>query len=325
MILCFKGGTEQKDYAPNPNQFSATQSREDKMPKPIDYYERVPSEQKEVLLEFRASHPYRTLNFKGARIPYISSGSGDHALVFLPGAMVGPDMWFHSILAFDQDYRIFAPGWPDVPLSARDTIAAFWAGMDAEGLDTVTLIGIFAGGGTVQMLLQEQPGRVTQAVISHSGPLSPQVGAKLKKATRLMKLLPMSLLRAMSSQRAKEYPANSLWTALTQAYFKEQVAASDKASTLHFFEALIQTSETFVFDPHALDEWPGQILILSTKDDPTSIDQIDGLKTRYPQAQTHIFDEGGHHTVLLFPDTYNTILRSFFVRALESSGRDQDL
>ncbi|MBC8460259.1 MAG: hypothetical protein H8D67_19920 [Deltaproteobacteria bacterium] len=72
-------------------------------------YKNVPQDQKEMLKEFRASHPYKELDINGSCWRYISCGHGSKTLLFLPGGFAKADMWFYSILALEKDYRIIAP------------------------------------------------------------------------------------------------------------------------------------------------------------------------------------------------------------------------
>jgi hypothetical protein len=68
-----------------------------------------------------------------------------------------------------------------------------------------------------------------------------------------------------------------------------------------------------------IDAFDGKILILATQDDETAMNDLPLMQARYPQAHTHIFDEGGYHTFLLFPEVYTAVLEEFLEECGEGS------
>ena len=70
----------------------------------------------------------------------------------------------------------------------------------------------------------------------------------------------------------------------------------------------METARTFKFDPQS---WRGKTLLLMSKDDATTFKRLNEMQARFPAAQTHIFEQGGHHTVLLFPEIYSSTLAIF--------------
>ncbi len=57
--------------------------------------------------------------------------------------------------------------------------------------------------------------------------------------------------------------------------------------------------------------WDGPLLVLTSVDDKLSCEQAELHKERYPQARIHTFQEGGHHTIFLFPEEYLRIVTEF--------------
>jgi len=49
------------------------------------------------------------MRFQGKERQYLSCGQGEKAVVFLHGALVGPDMWFYPILELEKKDRIIVP------------------------------------------------------------------------------------------------------------------------------------------------------------------------------------------------------------------------
>ena len=119
-------------------------------------YRDVPAEQREQLLRFRATHPYHQLDVDGTTWRYLACGEGDRTLLFLPGAFLQADMWFKQILALETDHRIIAPdayalqGIFDLERVCRTILES----LDAEGIERATVVGLSAGGGVAQGLLQ---------------------------------------------------------------------------------------------------------------------------------------------------------------------------
>jgi pimeloyl-ACP methyl ester carboxylesterase len=123
-----------------------------------------------------------------------------------------------------------------------------------------------------------------------------------------VRFLPVSIIRAIFRRRSKNYPSTSEWAGLTRAFFAERIATLDKADLIQFFESGMETAREFKLEPQ---NWSGQTLLLSSKDDTTTFKRLSEMQARYPAAQSHVFEQGGHHTLLLFPEIYNSTLTNF--------------
>lgn len=274
----------------------------------------VPVEQKRLLQDFWASHSYRELDVNGARWRYIACGQGDEALLFLPGGFLRADMWFHPILTLEKTHRIIAPD--SFTLQGTFVIAdvcdAIVQIMDAEGVKKATAIGISAGGGVAQFLQQMHPERVEHLVLSHCGVIEGGEEKRAKRTLWLVKMLPLFVTRWVLTRRTTgDVPLSSDWIVFHNAYFREASSRVNKEMFVHFIQASLEMRRGFVFKPEALESWPGEILILSSKDDQLSINSLEKLQARYPRARTHVFEQGGHHTFMFFPEAYTTALKTF--------------
>ena len=276
-------------------------------------YAGVPAAQKRLLLDFRADHAYSELDVNGARWRYIACGQGDKALLFLPGGFLRADMWFHPITTFEKTYRIIAPDAFTLQRTfAVDDVCS--AILEAEGVAKAITIGISAGGGVAQFLVQTHPERVEHLVFSHCGVIegSAETQKSASRTLRLVKMLPLFVTRWVLMKRtAGNVPLSSEWIAFHNAYFREASSRIEKEMFVRFIQGSLEMRRSFVFKPETLETWPGEILVLSSKDDPLSIHSLDKLKARYPRARTHIFEEGGHHTFMFFPEAYTTALKTF--------------
>jgi pimeloyl-ACP methyl ester carboxylesterase len=279
-------------------------------------YAQVPAEQKELLRDFRANHPYKELEVGDARWCYIACGQGDEALMFLPGGFLAADMWFYSILALEERYRIVVPDSYTLQgtFDMDDVCHAFIQILDAEGIERATLIGLSAGGGIAQYFLQEYPERVAHVVFSHCGILEhdPKAEKLVKRLLVMARLLPLWAIRRIILKRTSgEIPPSSTWIEFHNAFFQEAASRTTKAMYLRFLQGSAETRRRFVFKADVVEAWSGEILILGSRDDEMAIRSLEKLQARYPKARAHLFEEGGHHTFMLFPETYTAALSEF--------------
>jgi pimeloyl-ACP methyl ester carboxylesterase len=291
------------------------------------FYAGVPEAQKAQLLNFRKSHTYREVKANRKTWRYIAAGVGEKAVVFLPGAFLPADMWFFQMAALEGRYRVLAPdayalqGFFDL-----DQICWLLEEMLAiEGFEEATFVGLSAGGGIVQYLLQERPGLMTNGVLSHCGPIVyDEKGARQgRRLLTLSRLLPAALIRRLVvRQTSGQPPADSKWQAFHDAYYREQSSQLQKETFLRFMELGLETRRSFTFEPDDVAAWPGRMLLLTSEDDDFSYPRLALLQERYPKAETHVFEEGGHHTYLFYPQAYASVLEAFLDGGLADGGRE---
>jgi pimeloyl-ACP methyl ester carboxylesterase len=280
-------------------------------------YADVPVEQKRLLREFRAGYPYKEFKVGDTRCRYIACGQGAKTLLFLAGGFLRADIWFYLIPQLENNYRILAPdsfylkGGPGTGSATRQ---AFLEMLTREGIERVIPIGISAGAGMAQMLIREYPERVEHLILSHCGLFDP--GAKFERQIKqmlwLLRVIPFSVTRkVMWRKLAGHIPPSSQWGAFSNAYFREIEPNINKETVVRFSQNALETSQSFVSKPDLLSSWRGQTLILNSKDDRLTIGFVPRLQELFPQARLHLFDEGGHHTFMLFPEAYTAALKSF--------------
>lgn len=250
----------------------------------------------------------------GVDWPYLACGRGEKTILFLPGAFLRADMWFYPIGALESGFRILAPDTNMFSgLSARQALDALPHLLAAEGVEKVMLVGFSAGGGLAQIFLQEHPERVSEVVFSHTGviELRPGLESQLRRLTWLVKILPLAISRCILLQKTGgKAPASSLWRAFHAAYFRESSAAITKDLLIRFLENGLALRRDYCYQPLPLT-WAGRVLILGSLDDSVTLPSLEKLKARYPGAKIHLFNEGGHHTFMLYPELYTTVLKQF--------------
>ena len=281
-----------------------------------EIYENAPAEQKQLLQDFRANHPYKELDVGGTRWRYIACGQGDKALLFLPGGFLAADMYFHAVLALEETHRIIVPDSYTLQgtFNMDDVCRAIVHILDAEGVEKATVIGLSAGGGIAQYFIQEYPERVEHLVLSHCGIVErdAEAASKLKKMHSLVKILPLFVTRRIVlKMTAGHVPPSSKWVEFHNAYFREASSRINKTMFVRFLEGSMEVRGRFVFKPEVLESWAGETLILASKDDQAAFASLGKLQARYPRAKTHLFEEGGHHTFMFFPEAYTAVLKDF--------------
>ncbi|RPH55237.1 MAG: alpha/beta hydrolase [Chloroflexi bacterium] len=280
-----------------------------------DFYRDVPPTQRQRLLDFRAAHPAKAFRVAGVDWPYLAGGQGKKTILLLAGAFLCADMWFYPIGELEADFRILAPDTNMLSgLSARQALDALPRLLDAEGVEKVAIVGFSAGGGLAQMLLQEHPERVTRVVFSHTGVIEtrPGVETQIRRLAWLVRVLPLAVSRRVLLHKTSgNVPASSAWKAFHDAYFRESSAAISKDLLVRFLENGLELRRDYRYQP--LTDWPGRMLILSSRDDAVTLPSLEKLRERHPNAQVHLFNEGGHHTFMLYPETYTTVLTNFLI------------
>lgn len=281
-------------------------------------YAGVPEAQKAQLLDFRESHPYKQINVNRKTWRYIAAGHGEEAVVLLPGGFLPADMWFYQMIALAAHYRVLAPdAYALQGLFDLDQVCWLLEEMViAEGFEETTFIGLSAGGGIVQYLLQERPGVLANAVLSHCGPIIyDEKGARQGRwLLTLSRFMPASLIRRIIvRQTSGQAPADSQWLAFHDAYYQEQAGKLKKEMFMRFMELGLETRRNFIFEPDDVAAWPGRMLLLTSQDDSFSYPRLEILQERYPRAETHVFEAGGHHTYLFFPEVYTQVLEKFLL------------
>lgn len=287
-----------------------------------EIYAQVPDKQKRLLQEFRADHPYQEVELGGTRWRYITCGQGDKTLLFLPGGFMRADMWFYAINALKKKYRIIAlDNYTLQGIFAMDEVCRLHAAiLEAEKVQKATVIGVSAGAGVAQFFLQAYPQKVEHVVFSHCGVAGAQEILRQQKQLKLIRMLPFSILMRillLVKRRSWEFPPSSEWLEFRGAYLQEMTRDMNKEMFLRFMEAGIADHRGFVFGSEVLQHWPGEIQVLSSRGDKLSIDHVGELEARYPRARTHIFEEGGHHTFMLFPEMYTAVLEAFLDEVLQ--------
>jgi pimeloyl-ACP methyl ester carboxylesterase len=278
-------------------------------------YRGVPREQVERLLSFRTAHPATRLTVAGHEWRYIACGQGDRTILLPPGGERVGDFGFPLVLTLEQELRVLYPSYPPVP-TMQELVDGLRAILDAEGVARTHLLGASFGGDVAQCFVRRFPQRVEKLILQSTGVPQPALTRPVRVALRLLAPLPWIALRSVARRfLSQAVSALEGEQAFWKAYLDELVSCQlTKADLLSTLRGQIDYRERYCFTPEDLRDWPGQILILESDDDPEIRPAMrQALRATYPQAQMHVFCAAGHTPSLSQPENYYAVVKEFFL------------
>ena len=278
----------------------------------IEFYREVPKEQRRLFFDFRADHPFKMIQYRNKNMEYLSTGEGEKVLLFLHGALVGPEMWFYPILQLKGNYRIISPLFIPQMMGAEEAAGFVQAILSKENISKATVIGYSYGGGLAQYLAEINPRLVEKLVLTHTG-LAGRESAKreILKTKIIVSLLPFTLMKKGLGKRIA-YFQSSNWNEFHRAFFLEAVSTLTKKDFTDYLDSMIRfTSETEILNTNKR-EWQGETVLMGTPDDEDAFKYLEQLGELYPQARRYIFEnDGGHHMIFLFPEVFTQVLLKY--------------
>ena len=288
-----------------------------------EIYAKVHSDQVAWLKDFRLAHPYKRLTLGDTEWEYISCGRGEQALLLLPGALSVGESTFPLIDAFENEYRIVAPSYA-LSLTMTGLCDGIARILEAEGINQAHVLGGSYGGLVAQYFVRHHPRMVRSLILAHTFVLTPRYQMPLRIAGKLFYALPRrlfdQLLRLrlnqmlLSTLRARRHREFEFW----RAYLNEAIASNHlKEVVVHQNACLLDLAQQPRFTEHDLKEWPGRILIIESNDDPAIPAKARKLlRTTYPQAQVHTFEDAGHASSILKRQELSSIIRIFLANGI---------
>ena len=283
-----------------------------------EIYAKVPADQVAWLKGFRVAHPYKRVTVGDTEWEYISCGRGEQALLLLPGALSVGESTFPIINAFENEYRIVAPSYA-LSLTMTELCDGIAGILEAEGLNQAHVLGGSYGGLVAQYFVRRYPRMVRSLILSHTFVLTPRYQMPLRIAGKLFHSVPRrlfdQLLRLrlnqmlLSTLRARKHPEFEFW----RAYLNEAIASNRlKEVVVHQNACLLDLAQQPRFTDDDLKQWQGRILIIESNDDPAIPAKARKLlRTTYPQAQVHTFEDAGHASSILKREEVSSIIRLF--------------
>ncbi|MBC7813817.1 MAG: alpha/beta hydrolase [Burkholderiales bacterium] len=276
-------------------------------------FQNVPQAQLDVLLKFKDIHPERSINVGSATWHYLASGRGPKALLILVGGSRMAETAFKLISAFENEYRVIVPSYPDVMQLSQieEGVAAI---LDAEGVQSVSVLGASFGGMVAQAFVRRYPQRVEKLILSNTAGILPaEYVDKLEKGLKLIGWLPLWLLRSKLRRQilrhAETFPRaeKSFWEGVLSSIVDHMTKDSLRSQ----FATMLDVHERG-FKAQDLAGWQGSILVLESGNDlafPEVMRQ--SMHNLYLQAQFVNFPNGGHIPMVTEWEAYNRVIHEF--------------
>ncbi len=284
-------------------------------PKISAFYKDVPAEQVERLQAFRRRYPYTAMDIEGMPWRFIDTQLGDQVLFIFAGGTSIAEISFKTIQHLADKNRVIAPDYPPID-NIRQLFEGYIEMLDRLGISRFTVMGGSYGGWLAQSFVRFVPDRVEKVVLSAIGPPNPENSRQLARMLWILRLMPMSLLRALMNRsfnnlvgKQDPTPEQVLLLAQLQEIMHTRVTRRD---ILALLQRLIDQTENYRFRPEDLVSWPGRMLVLMGSEDPsTTPEKRMAMVELYPNAKHVIFEGADHSMAVTHQDAYYRELDTF--------------
>jgi pimeloyl-ACP methyl ester carboxylesterase len=282
-----------------------------------EIYKNVPVARRNMLRQFRMTHPLQKMVIRGVEWEYLVSGQGPQALLILGGGGSRADSGFGTITRYEGSLRLLAPSYP--PLASTgvliDGLAELLA---AEGIERVHVYGHSLGSGIAHILIRRYPQLVDKLALGSFGLYAPDNSRRIRAVIRLMQILPYRITSSSYQRRMQRSLdiTDPQEQAFMQAYLEElftvQLNKKSFVGQMSLIGDMIQNaSEYHILEPV---ERPGKVLILQARDDRGfSPAEQQALVDTYPGARVITFESGGHLIQYTRREQYQQALDEFLI------------
>ena len=255
---------------------------------------------------FRRTVPEHRGTFGGLPWRWFEQGSGPDAVVLLPGAVGGADIFFIVFNRLAAKTRVFAVDLPDTA-DASAALAGFDALLESRGVRSATLLGASFSGLFVQVFARRFPNRVRALVLSQTGLADPERAPRERRSAAIAARIPPGVMRALLRLVVvlllRRSPGKELWKRLYLA----SVDALTKASMVaryHLAASLDEMAGT--------GAWNGPVLVIHSNDDVVAKPAEQArLRRAFPHAVWHEFPGAGHSAYSMSPEAYAEVVAGF--------------
>ena len=281
-------------------------------PKIAPYYDDVPAGDMQRFRSFCRAFPYHQVSREGIEWPYLMNARKGETLLLLSGAMVIPDISWHSIAHFGESNHVIAPSYPPVKTMTElvDGIAVI---LQQEGIKKVHVLGGSYGGFVAQIFVRRYPRICHSLVLSHTFAPNPADAGAVKKMVSGLKWLPQGALKwTMGRKLLKLMPEDKNQASLMLSHFKELL--HERLTRADILGILWRMGDYYQneFTPGDLAGWPGRVLLVMADDDPGTPELVrERLIGLYPGASVKLFHGSGHATSVVREDEYQAVIDEF--------------
>ncbi|MFL6255454.1 MAG: alpha/beta fold hydrolase [Pyrinomonadaceae bacterium] len=262
--------------------------------------------------------PEKSLTINGVEWHYVTGGRGEQTVLLFHGAVGGAETMRWVASAFEDEYRTLTPTVADV--STLDEVCdAVSAILDREHVGRAVVFGGSFGGLVAQAFFRRRRAQVQDLVLLSTGAPSRAVGARTAWMTRLMRLLPFSLMRGLMRleiSRHLEAPVPAEHAARIiefrqrlEHYFKHTLT---KRTLLSRVALSVDFNRNESYSPADSIDWPGRVLIVESDDDPMlPQEERRRLRDAYPRALVCTFTGAGHMIPVLRLEELVGVVKAF--------------
>lgn len=271
------------------------------------------------LLHFKSLHQTRKLIIESKEWEYIIAGNRGPVILLLPGGASTAESAFPLIQLLEVDHTVITPSY-----QLSEDMSGLCKGIAAilanENIEKLHLVGSSYGGLVAQYFVRMYPEKVKSLVLAHTFIVRQRVAGKLQVASRLLAVIPDSILNFLLTLRINKlllnklssinHPEKDFW----KAYFKNLIRSGLFLQILfHQNKSLIECTRLPGFQPTDLDPEIIKVLIIESADD-NALSRKDraALRSTYPYAEVFSFKDAGHMSFITERDAVVKLLARFW-------------
>jgi maspardin len=251
---------------------------------------------------FRRANPERTAIFNGVSWRWFEAGTGRNAVVLLPGAVGGADIFFIVFQRFAPHTRVLAV---DIPYAAdaASTFDGLDALLDSRDIEGVILLGASFSGIFVQVFARRFPARTRALILSHTGALDRSRAARERRSAAIASRIPLPLVRGVLKLVVRLLLRKASHAAMWRRLYFDALNRLTREDLIsrYLLGASLEELET--------GTWTGPVLIVHSDDDVVAKPaERERLRLAYPGAAWHQFTGAGHSSYSMDPEAYADVL-----------------
>ena len=260
----------------------------------------------------------KSLTIRGVEWHYVTGGRGEKTILLLHGAVGGAETMRWLASAFGDEYRTITPTVADVP-TLDEVCDALSAVLDREHVARAVVFGGSFGGLVAQAFFRRRRAQVEDLVLLSTGLPDRKVGARTEMLTRLLRLLPFPLTRALMKLEVSKHldaPVPAEHAARAGEFRRRLDDYFDNRLTKRTLLSRVALSVDFnrreSYAPEDYRDWPGRVLVIESDDDPMiPADERRRLREAYPRALVCTFTGAGHMIPLLRLEELVGVVKAF--------------
>ena len=254
---------------------------------------------------FQQQVPAQTKTIGGVTWRWYEQGHGTPAIVILPGAVGGADLFFLLFDTLAPQMRVIGIDLPYVE-DATAAVDQMNALLDELGVRDAIFLGASFSGLLVQAFARRHPERTRALILSHTGALDPARADRQRVNARRAAKIPLSIsrgmLRLVVRLLLRGIDERRFWI----ERYDEVLNALDRSALVsrYLLEASIEDRRDA--------PWRGDVLVIHSDNDAVAKPEEQArLRDAYPTAAFHLFKGAGHSSYTKDPDAYAAAILRF--------------